>query len=62
MAEGAKLVISDPDIPDKEVAKEGLDTTRPVALVGVSHEHLHSEQNGESKSNKDEEGKNGSGS
>jgi len=52
MAEGAKLVTSEPDIPDREVADEPLDTNRPVALPGVSHEHLENQQNGESKSDK----------
>jgi hypothetical protein len=50
MTEGAKLVTSEPD-PDREVADEPLDTNRPVALPGVSHEHLENQQNGESKSN-----------
>jgi hypothetical protein len=52
MTEGAKLVTSEPDIADKEVADEPLDTNRPVALPGVSHEHLENQQNGESKSDK----------
>ena len=50
MTEGAKLVTSEPDIP--EVAEETADTKRPVALSGVSHEHLDSQQNEETKSNK----------
>ena len=50
MTEGAKLVTSEPDIP--EVADETADTKRPVALSGVSHEHLDSQQNEETKSNK----------
>jgi hypothetical protein len=50
MTEGAKLVISEPDIP--EVADETADTKRPVALPGVSHEHLDSQQSEETKSNK----------
>jgi hypothetical protein len=52
MTEGAKLVTSQPDIPDREVAEEGVDTNRPVALVGVSQEHLESQQSGEAKSEK----------
>ena len=40
MAEGAKLVTSEPDIPEREVADEPLDTKRPVALSGDTHEHL----------------------
>jgi hypothetical protein len=50
MTEGAKLVISEADIP--EVADATADTKRPVALPGVSHEHLDSQQSEETKSNK----------
>ena len=52
MTEEATLVTSEPDIPDREVADEPLDTKRPVALPGVSHEHLDSQQSEETKSNK----------
>jgi hypothetical protein len=57
MTEGAKLVTSKPDVPDKEVAGEALDTNRPVALPGVSHEHLENQQGGETKCDKYEEEK-----
>ena len=50
MAEGAKLVTSEPDIPEAE--EETGDTKRPVALLGVSHEYLDSQQSEETKSNK----------
>jgi hypothetical protein len=50
MTKGAKLVASEPDIPN--VADETADTKRPVALPGVSHEHLDSQQSEETKSNK----------
>jgi len=38
MTEGAKLVTSEPDSP--EVGEKSGDTKLPVALPGVSHEHL----------------------
>jgi hypothetical protein len=50
MTEGTKLVTSKPDVP--EVADETADTTRPIALPGVSHEHLENQQSGDTKSNK----------
>ena len=52
MTEGAKLVTSEPDSPEREVSDEPLDTSRPVALSGDTHEHLENQQNGESKSDK----------
>ena len=55
MTEGAKLVTSKPDSEDRD-EKQALDTNRPVALVGVSHEHLENQQ-GETKSDKNEEEK-----
>lgn len=57
MTEGAKLVIDKPDVPDKELAGEALDTNRPVALPGVSHEHLENQQGGEPKCDKNDEEK-----
>jgi hypothetical protein len=52
MTEGAKLVTSKPDIEDRECAEEPADTNRPVALVGVSHQHLENQQGRETKSEK----------
>lgn len=56
MTEGAKLVTGNPDIEDRD-EEETVDINRPVALVGVSHEHLKSQQSGETKSDKNEEEK-----
>jgi hypothetical protein len=50
MTEGAKLVTSEPDVP--KVPDETADTKRPVALPGVSHEHLNSQKTEETKSDK----------
>jgi len=48
----AKLVTDDPDIPEREDPDEPLDTKRPVALSGDTHEHLDSQENEETESNK----------
>jgi hypothetical protein len=49
--EGAKLVTDDPGIPDRDVSDEPLDTKRPIALSGDTHEHLEN-QDGAAESNK----------
>ena len=51
------MLTSEPDSPEREVSDEPLDTNRPVALSGDTHEHLENQQIGESKSNKSPTGK-----
>lgn len=57
MTDGAKLVTSAPDTDDRD-EKETLHTNRPVALVGVSHQHLENQESAETKSDKNDDEKN----
>jgi len=52
MTEGAKLVTGKPDTT--EVVRKTGDTKRPIALVGVSHQHLDSQESEENNCDKNE--------
>jgi hypothetical protein len=54
MAESAKPVTSNRDREDRD-EKKPLDTNRPVALAGLSRQHLDNQQGGETKSDKNKE-------
>jgi len=58
MTEEAKIVTSTPETETKDQdEKKPLDTNRPVALPGVSHQHLENQQGVDTKTDKKEEAK-----